>query len=76
MTLRCHEILDTSGLKVKFLVFWFVTSGSVAGASANLVTSSKSVRYHIPPYEGTLGIVGPRKKVMHVVSAKISIVTP
>lgn len=63
-------------VKFKFLVFWFVTSCSVAGTSATLVTSSKSVRYHIPPYEGTLCIVGPQKEVMHVVSAKIITVTP
>jgi hypothetical protein len=61
---------------VKFLVFWFVTSCSLAGATATLLTTSKTVSYHIAPYEGTLCIVGPQKKVMQGVSAKISTVTP
>jgi ABC-type proline/glycine betaine transport system substrate-binding protein len=61
---------------VKFLIFWFMTSCSVAGASATLATTSKSVRYHIPPYKGTEWIVGVQKKVMKDVSAKVSPVTP
>jgi hypothetical protein len=61
---------------VKFLVLWFVTSCSVAGVSAILVTTSKSVRCHIPLYEGTLCIAVPQNKVMQGVSAKISSVAP
>ena len=75
-TQRRNEIWDTSGLQVKFLLFWFVTSCTVAGVSVSLVTTSKSVRYHIPPYEGTLCIVGAQKKLMKGVSAKISTATP
>ena len=76
LTQRRDEIWDTSGLKLKFLIFWFATSCSEAGASATLVATSKSVRYHIPPYEGTLCTVGPQNKIAQVVSAKISTVTP
>jgi len=68
LTQRRHEIWDISGLQVKFLVFCFVTSCSVAGASGTLVTTSESVRCHMPSYEGTYCIVGPdpRKKLCKV----------